>query len=625
MIINLLKRIFNKSNLNKVILIFIFGFVTRALVYYTYNINVFIDYLNLVSLTYYFVFSIFIVLIHEIVNFFDINIIPSFNYLYSSINSIMQFLYKAFVSLNKLIYAHKLEDYRTSSIKNDMKSFFEGNNKITMGLQETDNIDKSVEKLDPKMSNVLQKNGKSLDYSSKKNTGSNSSSNSSSSSGSRVIRRTQGISDIRGSSSNSSSNNSSSNSSPNYDTINKGSTMYNISGSIQNNTGGISSLNIKNLTIQNSVGSYSPYIANRSYNANDLVFSPTSSFYSSASTSEYTPANRYDITPIPAKISVMPRTPVYSTLTTPETMSPLFPSSINSVNSSVRSSLNMNSVSFAPNLSLNPHPYSNPAHLSNGTSKATLGFNESLERFWLRSPDNPGPSAWTTNPGLYMNNSREGIWQGSEGGPSIDWTQKKDVVISNYNKVTEVNKEMPSKVVIDTPNSLPREVIIHDGLKGKIKLAFKYIDEKLAKTYSNVDNIAVKYHDKSKRKFVWILWEKNSGMFESYEDFKNSWDPKTSIWNEIKNRTRKDIQADVEGILNIKNRKAIGHNINKRIEPIAKKPTVGREVNTLLNKNRPFVESVGEHKESKHKGSHEHNHRSRHKHKDISGRNHTKK
>jgi hypothetical protein len=62
---------------------------------------------------------------------------------------------------------------------------------------------------------------------------------------------------------------------------------------------------------------------------------------------------------------------------------------------------------------------------------------------------------------------------------------------------------MSSKIVVDNPNySLPDEVIIHKGFKGKIKLAFKYIDSQLAKTYSNMDNIAIKYHDKSKRKFV---------------------------------------------------------------------------------------------------------------------------
>jgi hypothetical protein len=37
---------------------------------------------------------------------------------------------------------------------------------------------------------------------------------------------------------------------------------------------------------------------------------------------------------------------------------------------------------------------------------------------------------------------------------------------------------------------------------GKIRLAFKYIDDKINKTYSNIDNITIKYHDAGKRKFV---------------------------------------------------------------------------------------------------------------------------
>jgi hypothetical protein len=60
---------------------------------------------------------------------------------------------------------------------------------------------------------------------------------------------------------------------------------------------------------------------------------------------------------------------------------------------------------------------------------------------------------------------------------------------------------MSSKIVMyNTP--LPNEVILHQGVKSKLKLAIKYIDNKLEKTVSNMDNIAIKYHDKSKRKFV---------------------------------------------------------------------------------------------------------------------------
>jgi hypothetical protein len=68
----------------------------------------------------------------------------------------------------------------------------------------------------------------------------------------------------------------------------------------------------------------------------------------------------------------------------------------------------------------------------------------------------------------------------------------------------ENNAGLSSKIVLDNSNPLMPDEIVLDkkGIMGKIKIAFKYIDTKLAKTYSNMDNIAIKYHDVSKRKFA---------------------------------------------------------------------------------------------------------------------------
>jgi len=41
-----------------------------------YNVNVYSDYLNIISLEYYACFALFIILVHELVNYFEINIIP---------------------------------------------------------------------------------------------------------------------------------------------------------------------------------------------------------------------------------------------------------------------------------------------------------------------------------------------------------------------------------------------------------------------------------------------------------------------------------------------------------------------------------------------------------------------
>src|SRR5271156_1615880 len=75
-IFSILSRILNKSNFNKFLIIFIVGFVSRTLVYYFYNVNVYLDFLNVVSVSYYICMSAFIISVHEFVNCFDFNIIP---------------------------------------------------------------------------------------------------------------------------------------------------------------------------------------------------------------------------------------------------------------------------------------------------------------------------------------------------------------------------------------------------------------------------------------------------------------------------------------------------------------------------------------------------------------------
>lgn len=71
-------KIFNRHNFTKIVIIFLFGLSSRFLVNYYLGVNVFTDFTNFISLTYYFGFSTFIVIIHEIVDLFHLSIIPSF-------------------------------------------------------------------------------------------------------------------------------------------------------------------------------------------------------------------------------------------------------------------------------------------------------------------------------------------------------------------------------------------------------------------------------------------------------------------------------------------------------------------------------------------------------------------
>jgi hypothetical protein len=70
---------FNRVNLTKIFIIFSFGFMSRFFVNYFSDVNVFVDYTNFISLAYYIFMSIFVVLVHELVSFFNLSISPNFS------------------------------------------------------------------------------------------------------------------------------------------------------------------------------------------------------------------------------------------------------------------------------------------------------------------------------------------------------------------------------------------------------------------------------------------------------------------------------------------------------------------------------------------------------------------
>lgn len=70
-----LTKVFTPVNISKIIIIFTVGFVSRYLINEYYNINVFTEYCHLISIGFYSIFSIFIVFIHELFTFFDIDLI----------------------------------------------------------------------------------------------------------------------------------------------------------------------------------------------------------------------------------------------------------------------------------------------------------------------------------------------------------------------------------------------------------------------------------------------------------------------------------------------------------------------------------------------------------------------
>ena len=76
---NLLNKVFNKYCLSKVIIIFIVGLITRAFVAYFWDVNVFVEYDDLISCIYYFIMAIFTVLLHEFITYFEFGTVSNFS------------------------------------------------------------------------------------------------------------------------------------------------------------------------------------------------------------------------------------------------------------------------------------------------------------------------------------------------------------------------------------------------------------------------------------------------------------------------------------------------------------------------------------------------------------------
>jgi hypothetical protein len=85
---SLCNRIFNRLNFSKVLVIFMVGFVTRVFINYVYDINVFVDYLNSISLGYYGFMAIFVVLVNELFSYIDLKLLPKISLDVFSISSI---------------------------------------------------------------------------------------------------------------------------------------------------------------------------------------------------------------------------------------------------------------------------------------------------------------------------------------------------------------------------------------------------------------------------------------------------------------------------------------------------------------------------------------------------------
>jgi len=326
-------------------------------------------------------------------------------------------------------------------------------------------------------------------------------------------------------------------------------------------------------TIRDSTAEETERALRSSYPINNAV--PNNGQYTSSYYNPSSPIHPRLATPNP-----------YDTYSTPSTMSPLFPSYASSINSAHPDNFQpantdqnyypaplgypVNSYTNYPNSGY-PYPvpgkgeapYFNPSHNSMDTNHTTIGLNDSNENVWRNTYND-----------------------------SVDWNQLRNNVERNITeRYLEDRRGISDKEVVFSPIMSNEIEINKSGILGKLKLAVKYIDTKITNSMSNIDSIVIKYHDITKRKFFWTLWERKSGSYESYQDFKQSWDPKTSIWDEIKKRTRKDVQADVEGILGItRNIRGLDYSVRRGIAPT--ESHIQTEVNNLVRNTEPFSRPI---------------------------------
>lgn len=571
-------RIFTKSNLNKAIIIFIIGFISRIGVNYIYDINVYLEYLNIVSFIYYIWMSLFIVLIHELIIFFDINIIPSFIYDFCSL--IIKHISIVWSYISRIYLNIKIVDIRNitiseltiSSIKNTFNLLLREKDKSFFKLYDMDCDDKPICNKDkvelPKIDLVLNK--ENIGDNTTDNNNNNVNTDNSYSNNYLLPNRTyvpnrSELPTLRNSTYSGNTNMESNRSSSDF-----------------THEGNISVTRIP-ISFDPHTISMTPRYGTRSINNGNGDVS---------SSSIYNIMSRYDVpheAPRPSNLS----SPNISELNTP-----MFPPLENSSNDNyIRPNIAYN-ISNARN-----YTYSDlvPNSLSNNNSHIPYQTSS----VYSRSIDHQNTIlANSTQTELPFVQRKEGLMSPPIENhpvlndsvppfvPSNDLLEREDIKIKEE-LVTVYNKEIPIK---------------KSGLLGKFVVGFDMLESKISETTVKVKGVYAHYENVYKRKFFWHIWEENKGIYKSYEDFKANWDPKTKFWDEIKKRTKADIKADIEELLGV-----------SKISGKIGKGTTG-EIEDLLRKNRPFVHKHNPDPDHGHKHSHKHNRGHGHGHKS----NHTK-
>jgi len=467
-------KIFNISVLKKVFIIFMIGFIFIIMINEYLNVNVFVEYTNVISISYYTFMGYIAVFINELIANFSLIPLISIKDVFN-----MSSIRRAFVSLLSLRETNKVYLVSGETTVKGLVGSKESNtsNVLFAGESSDNNVNRGRVKGKGIRSTGVSGSSKGVSGSSK--------------GGDYIdrdyvdkgLRSKKGVSNMRSY----------------YDNTTKSNTT-------KSNTP----------VIHNSVRNQSVTSRNGSYVDSASVVSDTSR-YLYIGYQKSGEGNLGDF----SKDNLV-KAPVISGLTTPSTMSPLFPSR----ESSVYTSQYIGVVNIPKIVVYNS--------VNNENSVNSVDSVQSVVNTIPRISDIPSyPSNESYN---------------------LDWEHRQQCI------VTDVQYKLHEMEVSSKNNKF----------LGKLKLGFKYLDTKFSHVESNLDSIYVKYNDISKRKFIWTVWEKGRGNYESYQDFKLSWDPNKKVWSEIKSAVKSDLRSEIEKLIHkhdpFKTDKRLDNFLDKRLK-----------------------------------------------------------
>lgn len=633
---SLISKVFNKSNLNKAIIIFIIGFISRIIVNNIYGVNVYVEFLNIVSFIYYMFFSLLIVFVHELVTYFDINIIPSFilnsyAFVVKLFNNLFRFIRLTYPYVNIISIKNiSLADLKLSSLKNTFNLLFR--NRMYMSVSDTDYSKSSVSDKNnvklPELPMVFNKGDNTYNNyrpNTSNHTNGSNSNNDVGYSPSMYSNNTNGRPNTRY-----------------YDTTAQNTqtrytdlfTLPNVAynPNLNNNPIPNTNPNSSTNTDPNNIRmSELPPLMNRSYSGmtnesnSDLEMrSPDNNSTSNISSQSvpfayypnvisYTP--RYGTRPIFSQPNyavnyrpIMPETPRLENLSTPSTMTPLFSPS----NYFTARGLNINTTPSTTRPA--ESSFSNNIERNRSTEEA-YNYRPVTPIQYTRSLSNWGAETIVPNtPDLIS--SKQAIESPTTSHPAlrnqrlsnVQNVQTQDSLENNPMRVPEIQQDMP----VYTTKSFHIE---KKGMIGKLKLKFHMLESKISSRMDKIEMVCLKYENIGKRKVMWKFFEKDTGRYNSYEDFKRNWDPSRDLWNEIKAFTKTDLKNEILDLIGI------------RTGPGTIQSEMRRELEDLVNNKRPFAKNhkntstIGN---SNNKGSHtrSHHHHNRSKHTRHHGTSH---